>query len=438
MGDRRCRVHAQFLSSLSDDFTTALLSGEIRDCPLALSISAWLAGEVRRGIDLAARAADADRGGCGGACADLAAAWHALLLVRVRDLREGAAVLDDISARAGSLEDDGFSAALLACRAELALVSGDIGAAVAQANAGVTVAERAGVHTLLPNLHAVLAVSAVRQSDLAAALQYARLLGDDALIGRTLYIPGECAWAAAQAFEADTGPAGVAHLVERLIVDDRLNRELLVSQPAAAAWLVRVARSIGDEGLASRAVERACAVAGASWGFRGLHAAALHAEGLFERNPDKLRAAGALHLDRWAAASAGEDQAKASSAQRKGRDLAVAQLRHAATLYGEVSAARDLARVASKLRDLGVRSGRVMRPMRRNGHRIGFLTDTEFSVAKLVSQGLTNDQVGQTLYISGHTVAFHLKKIFRKLEVSSRVELAGAWVNLTADQRDAS
>jgi DNA-binding CsgD family transcriptional regulator len=41
------------------------------------------------------------------------------------------------------------------------------------------------------------------------------------------------------------------------------------------------------------------------------------------------------------------------------------------------------------------------------------------------------------MYISGHTVAFHLKKIFRKLEVSSRVELAGAWVNLTADQRDA-
>jgi DNA-binding CsgD family transcriptional regulator len=437
MGDGRCRVHAQFLSSLSDDFTTALLSGEMRDCPFALSVSAWLAGEVRRGIDLAAEAADPYRGGCGGDCSKLAAAWHALLLIRVRDLKEGARVLDEVSARTGATDDEALSAALLACRAELALVSGDIGEAVAQAAAGAGVAERAGVHTVLPNLHAVLAVSAVRQSDMAAALQYARLLGDDALIGRTLYVAGECAWAAAQAFEADTGPTSVAHIVERLIIDDRLNRALLIAQPAAAAWLVRVARGIGDEDLASRSVERAHLIARASWGFRGLHAAALHAEGLFEHNPDKLRAAAALHLDRWAAASAAEDQAKVWSGQRLGRDLAVAQLRHASTLYGEVGAARDLARAASKLRDLGVRSGRVMRPMRRNGHRIGFLTDTEFSVAKLVSQGLTNDQVGQKMYISGHTVAFHLKKIFRKLEVSSRVELAGAWVNLTADQRDA-
>ncbi|MDF3293865.1 response regulator transcription factor [Streptomyces silvisoli] len=331
-------------------------------------------------------------------------------------------------------DGDGVSAALMVCRAELALASGDVGGAVAKAGVGVGLAEQAGVHVLLPNLHVILAVGAVRQSDMTAGLEYARLLGDDALIGRTVYVRGQCAWATAQAFEADNGAASISHLVERLIIDDRLNRELLVAQPSAAAWLVRVARGMGEEGLALKCVERADMLARGSWGFRTLHAAALHAEGLFENNPDKLRAASDLHLDRWAAASASEDQAKVWSAQRMGRDRAVEQLKNAAAAYEEVGAARDLARVASKLRDLGVRSGRVMRPMRRNGHTIGFLTDTEFAVANLVSQGLTNVQVGRQLYISTHTVAFHLKKIFRKLEVSSRVELACAWVNLTSDQ----
>lgn len=430
MMSTQCRVQTELLGSPSDEFTQLIVAGDIRDCRLALSVSAWLAGEVRQGIDLAA---DAAQDACHEHCSPLAALWQALLLVRVRDLRGGARVLAGAQGHPGA--DDELTATRLVCRAELALGSGDTGEAVAQATAGVRLAEHAGAHAFLANLHAVLALSAVRQSDLGTALGYARLLGDDALIRRTAYAPGQSAWAAAQVFEAATGPASVAHLVERLIVDDRLNRELLVAQPAAAAWLVRVARALGEERLALRCSERADLIARSSWGFRAVHAAALHAGGLLERNPDKLRAAAALHLDRWASASASEDQAEALSGQCAGRDTAVAQLRQAATLYGETGAVRDLARVTSRLRDLGVRSGRAMRQMRRNGHRVGFLTDTEFSVADLVSQGLTNDQVGQRLYISGHTVAFHLKKIFRKLEMSSRVELAGAWSDLTVDQQ---
>ncbi|WP_305783682.1 LuxR family transcriptional regulator [Symbioplanes lichenis] len=430
MKSSRCQVRSSLLGSPSDPFTRALLAGEIRDCRLALSVSAWLTGAVRTGLGLAAEAAG---NGCDGQCAPFAEAWHALLLIRVRELAGAARLL----VAADDQASDDVDAAWAVARAEFALASGETAEAVVRATVGMEVAERSGAYALLPNLHAVLAVNAVRQSDMVAALQYARLLGDDALIGRTAYVPGQSAWASALVVEAATGPASAAHLAERLIVDDRLGPELLAAQPAAAAWLVRVARGAGNEELAARCAERAGTIARESWGFRSLHAAALHAEGLAEKSPEKLRAAAALHLDRWAGASAAEDQAALISRQRGGRDAAVAQLRQAATRYGEAGAPRDLARVTSKLRDLGVRSGRALRPVRRNGHRVGFLTDTEFSVADLVSQGLTNDQVGQSLYISGHTVAFHLKKIFRKLEVSSRVELAGAWGNLTADQRDA-
>jgi DNA-binding CsgD family transcriptional regulator len=55
------------------------------------------------------------------------------------------------------------------------------------------------------------------------------------------------------------------------------------------------------------------------------------------------------------------------------------------------------------------------------------LTGTEFSVAELVSEGLTNREVGDRLFISQNTVAFHLKKVFRKLNISSRAELVRAW-----------
>jgi DNA-binding CsgD family transcriptional regulator len=51
------------------------------------------------------------------------------------------------------------------------------------------------------------------------------------------------------------------------------------------------------------------------------------------------------------------------------------------------------------------------------------LTPTELSVAALVAEGLTNREVAARLYLSPHTVGFHLRQVLRKLEISSRVEL---------------
>jgi DNA-binding CsgD family transcriptional regulator len=51
------------------------------------------------------------------------------------------------------------------------------------------------------------------------------------------------------------------------------------------------------------------------------------------------------------------------------------------------------------------------------------LTATELSVAELVAEGMTNREVAAKLYLSPHTVGFHMRQVFRKLEISSRVEL---------------
>jgi DNA-binding CsgD family transcriptional regulator len=51
------------------------------------------------------------------------------------------------------------------------------------------------------------------------------------------------------------------------------------------------------------------------------------------------------------------------------------------------------------------------------------LTATELAVAERVAQGLTNREAAARLYLSPHTIDFHLRQVFRKLDVRSRVEL---------------
>ena len=51
------------------------------------------------------------------------------------------------------------------------------------------------------------------------------------------------------------------------------------------------------------------------------------------------------------------------------------------------------------------------------------LTDAEHSVTELVADGLTNREVAARLFLSPHTVDSHLRHIFRKLDINSRVDL---------------
>ena len=52
------------------------------------------------------------------------------------------------------------------------------------------------------------------------------------------------------------------------------------------------------------------------------------------------------------------------------------------------------------------------------------LTPTEWQVAELVGQGMTNREVATALFVSEHTVRANLKRIYGKLGVRSRTELA--------------
>lgn len=50
------------------------------------------------------------------------------------------------------------------------------------------------------------------------------------------------------------------------------------------------------------------------------------------------------------------------------------------------------------------------------------LTIREKLVLKLVAKGCSRQQIAETLYISQETVKSHLKNIYRKLEVGSKLD----------------
>ncbi len=140
-----------------------------------------------------------------------------------------------------------------------------------------------------------------------------------------------------------------------------------------------------------------------------------HAEGLYRDAIDSLSAAG-MPLD--------EARAHLVYGEwlRRGRRRtdATVELQTAAAMFDDMGAGAFAHRAAT---ELNVAGGR---PRRRSPETRDDLTTQERQVAETAANGSTNREIAALMFLSEATIAYHLKKVFTKLDLSSRRQLGPA------------
>jgi DNA-binding CsgD family transcriptional regulator len=361
-------------------------------------------------------------------------AWQALLLLAVARPADAFALID---AGVRTAQRDGLSASvriwsMIRCRALLS--AGRLADAAAEAEATIEMGDDVGDGSYGYVNHMALYVLgqvALHTGDTAG-------LGQARRSGIRLRAADRCSstqrlgsWLLAMVADAEGDPRRAAEAGVQ-VLDPLARGPLPGTSPrtyADIADLTRILVRAGQRGDAAQAVGRLEDFTVRHPDFPFLDSAAAHARAVLDGDPDAALVAVELSsgdprpLVRAAVlADAGELLPRARTAE------AVPLLETALAAYTAAGAERGAARVRSLLRARGLRpaSGGP-----RSSREWPELTESEFAVASLVAQGATNREVAERLYLSPYTVNSHLRHVFAKLGIRSRVELA----RLTAERR---
>ncbi|MFI9583653.1 AAA family ATPase [Streptomyces sp. NPDC052236] len=312
-------------------------------------------------------------------------------------------------------------------RAEVLMAAGRLDEARAQAQAALAPPGRpAGAECVAARV--VLARIDLHRGDIAAAGEHLHLAGrpvansavGDGAVGDETGLD----WALAQ-FQAACGRG--AEAASRLIdANGPLTpHALLFSEaPTAAAMVVRLAGQTGDDARAARAARCARDIAGRNPGVASLAGGAEHAEGLLRRDTAALLRA-VEHYRRagrpLARGIALEDAAQLEQ-DSGNRDRAIWLLESALDLYVDCGARGDITRVQKRLRPAGESQVRAPGAERLTSGWAS-LTGAELRVVRAIADGRSNKAAASMLFLSPHTVDSHLRRVFSKLDINSRVKL---------------
>ncbi|MEU4807282.1 LuxR C-terminal-related transcriptional regulator [Actinosynnema sp. NPDC023587] len=307
----------------------------------------------------------------------------------------------------------GAPAARMIARARVLTQAGELVPAQVAAHAGMSLARDRGLRLLVPLASTVLATVALHRGDVPAAAEHVRRYRGDLAAGEAVLHSGQYDWVELLLAHASGGPVRAAELAGARLEDPGGARRMLIEEPGAAAWLVRLALAVGDTRLAGAVVGAAEELAAANPGFAAVSVGAGHARALLDQDEEALLAAADRHHHPWARANANEDLA-AVLAESGQTDRADAHLTSALRIFERMGADAEVARVR----------GRACPPPSATTDDWARLSEPERDIARLVGAGLTNRQVARQLFLSPHTVNYHLRGIFKKLGISSRIELA--------------
>ncbi|MEU7856175.1 AAA family ATPase [Nonomuraea sp. NPDC049141] len=384
---------------------------------VALAVTEWDEGRLSTALAFAEdarRLAGTDESGVHRYDALLVSA---ALLMDIHRLDEALAILREARADMSAHGHLAWLADVSALEARAELAAGRFDNAVTEAERALDLATALGTPLSVMGANAVLATVALRRGDLRAATRYVMEGAGGPLDGQTRH-----ALLTAQVAEVRDGPLSAMTLLAGLPGPRARQRSMLTMEPSAGAWMVRIALATDDRPAAEAVVATAEALSRANPEFALLVASAAHARGLLDGDGDSLARAAEQTDDAWARASAAEDLGVLLVAAGR-HDDAAGHLDRALAIYQDLGSARDSARVRRRLRGMGVRHRHwsyAQRPV--TGWES--LTETERNISLLVADGWTNRQIAEQSFISVHTVAFHLRHVYRKLQINSRVELA--------------
>jgi DNA-binding CsgD family transcriptional regulator len=343
----------------------------------------------------------------------------AAMLTALGEWHEAESAISDVAEEIASTHDAMWAAGPLAARARLRLAQGRLDDADADAARALDRCAASGTRLFAPGARVTRADVALLRGDVGAATRWLRR-DERSAIPRAGFGCGMRGWTEARLRAACDGPVAAAQELDSVAADRSSGRRLLL-EPGASAWFVRTALAAGDRSRAEAVTVGAELLATDNPSCGALVAAAAHVRALFDRDAATLSDVALRHVHPLARADAAADAGDAF-ADADAPSAACEQLEAAMSAYVAMGVDREAARVRALLRRLGVRR-RHWRQVDRPIEGWESLTETERRVAGAVSEGLTNRQVGERLFLSRHTVDFHLRHVFCKLSIRSRAEL---------------